>query len=92
MDANRKEIARLVVAAEVKTLKMNSLREGRILTLPPVVPEGQNVNSRGRQPTVARENIYDPVGFECFFRHQTVGCHPRLLGFGRVVAKESGAV
>jgi len=40
----------------------------RILTLPPVVPKGQNMNSCGRQPTVKRQNTFDPAGvarFEC---------------------------
>ena len=44
----------------------------RSLTLPPIVPKGQNMNSRGRQPTVQRGNIFDPVGVAPFFNHSTV--------------------
>jgi len=37
-----------------------------VLTLSPIVPEGQNMNSRGRQPTEKRQNTFDPVGVEQF--------------------------
>jgi hypothetical protein len=32
------------------------------LALPPIVPKGQNMNSRGRQPTVLAKSSFDPVG------------------------------
>jgi hypothetical protein len=34
----------------------------RIRTRPPIVPEGRNMNSRGRQPTVPSQNTFDPAG------------------------------
>jgi hypothetical protein len=37
------------------------------------VPQGLNVNSRGCQPTVKRENMFDPYGVEFALPRQTVG-------------------
>ena len=37
------------------------------MTLPPIVPKGQNMNSRGREPTVEWENTFDPAGVALFF-------------------------
>jgi ankyrin repeat protein/tetratricopeptide (TPR) repeat protein len=37
--------------------------------LRPPVPKGQNVNSRGHQPTVAHESEFDPAGVAHFITH-----------------------
>jgi hypothetical protein len=39
-----------------------TVKLGRILLLPPIVPEGLNVNSRGREPAGSRETAFDPGG------------------------------
>jgi hypothetical protein len=45
-----------------------------VLRVPLIVPEGQNMNSRGRKPTVSPQNIFDPVGVAHFL-------HPSPWGF-----------
>jgi hypothetical protein len=43
--------------------KTVEVARNRILTvLPLIVPEGQNMNSRGRQPTEQQQNRFDPTG------------------------------
>ena len=38
-----------------------------------VVPEGQNMNSRGRQPTEPQQNIFDPAGVAQKFNQPAMG-------------------
>ena len=53
-------------SALAKPSKPNTLGTARFWPLCPIVPKGQNMNSRGRQPTVKREKTFDPVGVAHF--------------------------
>ena len=55
----------------------------RIMILPPRVPEGLNVNSRGRKPTDWCQYTFDPCGVELLGKPTTVGLHPRLFTLRR---------
>jgi hypothetical protein len=54
---------------DISSRKENLGLRGRNSALPPIVREGQNMHSRGRQPTEASKNIFAPAGVALGVEH-----------------------
>ena len=63
---------------------------GLILTLPQGVPEGLNMNSRGREPTDRWGDTFDPLRGRTFWRNDHRGFAPTAIHVKALRAFEEG--